>query len=219
MKELIKKLEKELSCSAHDIDHTMRVYNLCLELAKNEKVNMDVLQASALLHDIARIKEDNDVSGKTDHAVEGAKMALNLLGPWGLSEAKIKAIQHCIKTHRFRTSNKPKSIEAKILFDADKLDALGAIGIARSYVWVGKINAKLYTDVDLKKYIKENLSGSPTGRIKDKRKHSPQIEYETKHKFLAGKLYTKQGKKIAKERTKFYKDFLERLQKEINGKL
>lgn len=197
----------------------MRVHNLCLELAKNEKVDIEVLRAAALLHDIARTKEDKDPSGKTDHAVEGSNMAPAILGPLGLSEAKIKAIQHCIETHRFRTENKPKSIEAKILFDADKLDALGAIGIARSYVWVGKNNAKIYTDVDLKKYIKENLSGSPTGRIKDKRKHSPQIEFETKHKFLAEKLYTKQGKKIAKERTKFYADFLKRLEKEINGKI
>lgn len=219
LKKLIELVGKELSCSAHDMGHTMRVYNLCLVLAKNEKINKEILLTAAILHDIGRTKEDKDYSGNTDHAIIGAEMAETILKSLNFSSDKIEKIKHCILTHRFRTKIAPQTLEAKILYDADKLDALGAIGIARSYVWVGENNAKIYTNVNLDEYIHENLNGSADGRIKDRRKHSPQIEYETKHKFLFKKLYTKQGGGIAKERLKFYKEFLNRLKKEINGKL
>ncbi len=114
---------------------------------------------------------------------------------------------------------KPKTKEAKILSDADKLDALGAIGVARSYVWVGRNNAKIYTDISIRDYIKDNLmDGKRMGRIKDKAKHSPIIEYSTKLKYLPDKLYTKKAKKMAKERLNYMKSFFDRLKKEIEGK-
>jgi uncharacterized protein len=220
--EKIKKIvEKELFCSAHDMEHIMRVYNLCLNLAKNEDVSLDVLQAAALLHDIARVKEDNDSSGNTDHAILSAKMAGPILKKLRFSPGKIKHIQECIISHRFKTENRPKTKEAEILFDADKIDAIGATGIARGFVWVGRNNAKIYTDInDIDKYIKNNLVGGKiNGRIQDKTKHSPQIEFEIKLKFIADKLYTKKAKKIAKERIKFLKDFLDRLEREVKGEL
>ncbi|MBU4204932.1 HD domain-containing protein [Patescibacteria group bacterium] len=212
-------VEKELSCSAHSMDHVMRVYNLSLHFAKNEDVDSDVLKASALLHDIARVKEDNDSTGNTDHAILSSKMAEPILRELGFSEEKIKHIQDCIISHRYRTGNKPKTKEAQILFDADKLDVVGAIGIARSFVWVGRNNAKIYADVNIDEYIKDNLGGKINGRIQDKTKHSPQIEFETKLKFLTDKLYTDKAKTIGKERSGFYKSFLDRLEKEINGEL
>jgi uncharacterized protein len=164
-------VEKELSCSAHSMDHVMRVYNLALYLAKNTDVDLEVLQASALLHDIARVKEDNDHTGKTDHAILGAKLSVPILKDLDFSNDQIKHIQNCIISHRYRTGNEPKTIEAKILFDADKLDTFGAIGIARSFVWVGRNNAKIYTDTDINGYIDENLGGKINGRIQDKTKH------------------------------------------------
>lgn len=212
-------VEKELSCSAHNIDHVMRVYNLCLHLAENEDVDLDVLQAAALLHDIARVKEDNDPSGNTDHAILSSKMAEPILRKLDFPQEKIKHIKHCIISHRYRTGSKPKTKESQILFDADKLDVLGAIGIARSFVWVGGNNAKIYSDVDIKEYIDDNLGGKINGRIQDKTKHSPQIEFETKLKFLINKLHTKKAKEVARERTEFYKNFLNRLEKEIKGEL
>lgn len=212
-------VEKELSCSAHNMDHVMRVYNLALNLAENEDVDLDVLKASVLLHDIARVKEDNDPSGKTDHAVLGSEMAAPILKELGFSDDKIKHVQDCIVSHRYRTGNEPKTKEAQILFDADKLDILGAIGIARSFVWVGRNGAKIYTDVNIEEYIKENLGGKINGRIQDKTKHSPQIEFETKLKFLVNKLHTEKAKEIYKERIKFYKSFLDRLKREVGGEL
>lgn len=216
IKEIVK---KELSCSAHQIDHIERVYNLCLSLSEGENVDFEVLETAALLHDIARVKEDSDSSGKTDHAVLGSNMAKIILKKLDFPKEKILHIQECIISHRYRNSNEPKTIEAKILFDADKLDTVGAIGIARSFVWVGRNGAKIYAKTDMKKYIKENLGGDISGKIQDKTKHSPQIEFETKTKFLEDKLYTKKAKEICKERIDFYKKFMDRLEREIKGEI
>ncbi len=210
-------VERELLCSAHDMDHILRVYNLALHLAEGEDVDLDVLRAAALLHDIARVKEDNDQSGKTDHAILSAQMCLPILKKVNFSANKIKQVQECIVSHRYRTGNEPKTIEAKILFDADKLDTVGAIGVARSYIWVGRNNAKIYANVNLDEYIKDNLGGKINGRIQDKTKHSPQIEYQTKVKFLMEKLNTAKAKEICLERLEFFEKFLERLEKEVKG--
>ena len=218
--ERVKKIvKKKMICPGHNIDHVMRVYSLAITLAENEKIDKEILQLATLLHDIGSDLELADESGKTDHAVESARIAKNILQKIGVSNKKIKHIQNCILSHRYKNKHKPETLEAKLLFDADKLDAIGAIGIARSYVWIGKNNAFIYKKVgDLEKYAKQNLSGKVGGRIQDKSKHSPQIEFETKLKFLPENMHTKKGKEIAIERLKFYKDFLDRLENEIIGK-
>ncbi len=210
-------VEKELACSAHDMDHVERVLRLCIQLAEGQDVDMDILQAAALLHDIARVREDSDSSGRTDHAVLGAEMAGPVLREAGFPEEKIVRVQDCIRTHRYRAGDEPGSLEAKILFDADKLDALGAIGMARAFVWVGRNGARIYADVDVDEYAESNLSGDMKGRIRDKTMHSPQIEYETKTKFLPGRLFTERAKEIAVDRLNFCKRFLDRLEKEVAG--
>jgi len=219
--EKIKKIvKKELDfCSAHKFDHVMRVYNLALHLAKNEDVDLDVIKTATLLHDIGSKREADDPTGKTDHAIGGAKMAKPILNNLGYSKDKIKHIQDCIISHRYRTENKPQTKEAKIVFDADKLEAIGAIGIARVFIWVGKNNAHMYKNVNIDKYAKENLGGKINGRIQDKTKHSPQINWETKDKHILNYLYTKKAKQIAKNRMIFSKIFFKRLENEINGKI
>lgn len=211
--------EKELSCSAHSMDHVMRVYNLSMHLAEGEAIDMDVLKAAALLHDIARGREDGDQTGNTDHALLGSEMSAPILKKSGFSEEKIRHVQDCIIAHRYRTENKPKTLEAQILFDADKLDSLGAIGVARSFVWIGKHNAKIYDTANIEEYAMNNLGGERNGRIRDKAKHTPQVEYETKLKFLAEKMHTAKSRKICKERLAFYRNFLGRLEKEIKGEI
>lgn len=206
-------------CPAHNFDHVARVYNLAIKLAENEKVDLEVIRAAALLHDLGGAREMNDPSGKTDHAVESAKMSEPILKKLGYSEGKIKHILDCIISHRYRTENKPKTLEAQILFDADKLETVGAIGIARAMVWMGRNNASIFKKVNIKEYAKENLGGKINGRIKDKTKHSPQIQWETKDKFILDYLYTNKAKKMAKERMNFSIDFFNRLEKEINGEL
>lgn len=217
IKELVK---KELQfCSAHNFDHVTRVYNLALLLAKDEDVDLDVIKAAALLHDIWGKKEVDDPTWKTDHAIESAKMAEPILEELNYTKDQIKHIQNCIISHRYRTDNKPETLEAKIVFDADKLETVGAIWIARAFVWVWRNNAHIFRKVNIDEYAKENLWGKINWRIQDKTKHSPQINWETKDKYILDYLHTDKAKEIAKERIKFYKDFFERLENEIDWKM
>ena len=209
-------VEKELSCSAHNLDHVMRVYKLSLLLAKDEdNVDLDVLIPATLLHDIARVKESKDKTGKTDHAILGSDMAEKILRELEYEEDKIKKIKHCISSHRFRSGNEPKTIEAKILFDADKLDAIGAIGIARCFMLAGQFGQSLSTNQNLKKDISQNTSDN--GRIKDVSEHSAFMEYEFKFKKIPDKLHTKKAKEIGFSRLKIMDEFFNRLSMEIEG--
>ena len=215
-----KVVEKELSSSAHDLDHTFRVLQNAKLIAREMKnVDMEVLELSALLHDIARMKEDEDKTGSIDHALLGAEMAANILESFNCPEQKIEIIVDSIRSHRFRAGRKPKYIEGRILFDADKLDAIGAIGIARAYMIAGQMGEKLYIPIeDLNEYGKENLvDGKSTGRIKDISKHSVNIEYETKFKKIPDRLFTEEAKRIAEERISFMEVYFDRLEKEIKG--
>jgi uncharacterized protein len=221
MERIQKEVEKELSCSAHDMEHIKRVFNLCLKISKDMDLDMDVLKAAALLHDIARVQEDKDNSGRTDHAMLSAEMAEPILRDAGFPEEKIPHVQACIRSHRFKTNLRPESIEAKVLFDADKLDIVGAIGLARGFMWTGINKGNIYRKVqDINEYAKENLTGGKVGgRVIDITKHSPQIEFETKWKKMDERLNTPEAKKIFEERIIFVEKFLDRLEKEINGEL
>jgi uncharacterized protein len=220
----IKKIaERSLKgCDAgHDINHTLRVYDLCLKLAHGIKgIDLEVLHLAALLHDIGGPVELKDKTGKICHARESAKMARRILKNLKYSKEKIDKVAHCILAHRHRTGVKPETKEAEILFDADKLDALGALGIARAYIWIGKNNAKIYSSTPLKDYLKENIVGAKlNGRIKDKSKHNPFFEFELKLKRLPQRLHTKEAKTMAKERLFYMASFFERIKKEIAGSL
>jgi len=210
-------VEKQLSESTHDINHTMRVYKMCMLIAESESdVNLDVLKAAAILHDIARVLEDTCRTGDIDHAVVGARMSRKLLLDLGYSTYRTYLIIHCIETHRFRTSNEPLTIEAKILFDADKLDILGAVGIARSFFYAGQHGEMMYSDTDINEYPKLNLVGGvPAGRIIDISLHAPNIEFQNKCLNIPDRLYTKKGKLIAEERLKYTSEFFDRLKEEL----
>lgn len=212
-------VQKELSCSAHDMDHVMRVYNMALNIAKHEKkVDIDILKVATLLHDIARVKEDDDKTGNTCHAEESAKMCVSILSNMGYSSEKIEKVKHCISSHRYKTNNEPETIEAKILFDADKLDSLGAIVILRAGMWMGRHGCNIFPKMELDKYAKFNLVGGKlTGRIKNNSLHNIFYEHEIKGKKLVEKMHTKEAKRIAKERFKYMDMFLNRVEKEAMG--
>ena len=127
--------------SAHDASHIYRVLNHALNLAQNYDVNMDILVAACLLHDIGRPAQFADP--RVCHAQVGSEMAYQFLKELGWPEEDCETVKHCILTHRFTDSAKPETIEAKILFDADKLDVIGALGIARTLQYEGKMNASL----------------------------------------------------------------------------
>lgn len=209
-------VEKELSCSAHKLDHVMRVHNMCIFLSKyEENVDLDVLVPAALLHDIARVIESKNMTGEIDHAILGSKMAEDILKNLNYEDEKIEKIKHCIITHRYRSGNEPKTIEAKILFDADKLDVIGAIGLARTFMIAGQFGQSLSKNNMINDYLATNTCEN--GRLKDVSRHSPFIEYEVKFKKIPEKLYTKKAKEIGKNRLKFMNDFFKRLELETEG--
>jgi uncharacterized protein len=216
---LLEIVEKELSGdSSHTVDHIQRVWRTALQIAAEEKdVNLDVLKPAILLHDIARIKEDTDKSGKIDHALLGAEIAEEILKQMQYSEETIRKVKHCIETHRFRSEREPVSIEAKILYDADKVDAMGAIGVARFYMIAGRYGEQLYSFVPVEQYTAENIvGGKANGRIKVISKHSPNLEFE-KMRDIPGKLHTAKAREIAGERVKYMAEFFGRLRSEIVG--
>lgn len=215
-KKIMEIVQDKLTCSAHNLDHVFRVYNLCLLIAKHEEeVDLEILIPSALLHDIARVEESKDKTGKLDHAILGSEIAEDILRELQYEEEKIQRIKHCIIAHRFRTGNEPTTIEAKILFDSDKLDAIGAIGIARTFMLSGQFGQRLTVKEPLNEYMESNTVEN--GRLKDVSKHTPFIEYEVKLKKIPDKLYTKKAKEIGKERLKFMEEYFNRLQLEIEG--
>lgn len=209
-------VKNQMTYAAHDFDHVMRVYNTCLSLAESEKnVDFDVLIPAILLHDIARSKEDEDRTGKIDHAVLGAEMAAPILKALNYEQTQIDKIKRCIMTHRYRSGYLPETIEAKLLFDADKLDVIGAVGIARSFMLAGKHGERLFLDVNIDEYLNENTCAN--GRVKDLSKHSSNIEFELKLKKIPEKLYLEKSKEIAKERIEYMTLFFKTLKAEING--
>ncbi len=205
IQKLKNKSEKFHSLSHHDKYHTERVYNTAVQIAKREKADLDVVRAAALLHDIARALEDE---GKiTDHASEGAKMARKILEEVDFPKEKIPKVIHCIETHRFRKNMKAKSLEAKILQDADRLDIIGAIGIARVFTRGGWGNKPIH---DPKIPPKERYDGKSLTSVN-----------HIHEKILKVKdtINTDTAKGIAEERHKFTEQFLQRLLEEWKAEI
>ena len=208
-RKIIKKAKKifEKSRNSHDIDHTMRVYKMCMHIAKTEKCDIEILSLAAMLHDIGRIEQDES-KGKICHAEIGAKKARKIMEKYEVDGETVDKVVHCIATHRYRGNKKPESTEAKILYDADKLDSIGAIGISRAFVFAGEIGAKVHNkNIDVEKtksYTEEDTAYR---------------EFLVKLRFIKGKMLTKEGRKIAEERHVFMETFFDRLNKETDAEV
>lgn len=191
--------------SAHDMQHVRRVLYNAIEIARGEEnVNMDVLLTAALLHDVGRADEKNDLAA--DHAVTGGDRAYRVLTKdAGYDHAFAEHVRQCIRTHRFRRNDPPATIEAKILFDADKLDVCGAIGIARTLMYSGAHDRPIYTT-------------EPDGTIRDgkgDREDSFFREYRFKLEGMYDRFLTRRGAELAKERQQAAADFYEALLHEV----
>ncbi|MBN2124674.1 MAG: HD domain-containing protein, partial [Deltaproteobacteria bacterium] len=103
--------------SSHDWDHTLRVHKLCMQIGKAEGADTDILQMAAYLHDIGRPFQDRS-RGRVCHAERGAEIARTLLAPYPFPEEKKDNVLHCIRSHRFRGNHHPRTLEARVLFDA-----------------------------------------------------------------------------------------------------
>ena len=192
---------------SHDWNHTERVYNLCMHIGKKENADLGVLKLAAILHDIGGEYQDK-TDGKVCHAEKGALLARELLKEYKVGKERIEKIVHCIECHRFRGDKIPQSKEAKVLYDADKLDSIGAVGIGRAFLFAGEVGAHLHNiGVDIEKtepYTKEDTAYR---------------EFVVKLRKVKDKMLTGEGKRIAEERHRFMDEFFDRLHKEIEGNL
>lgn len=198
-----------LSCmddSAHDREHVYRVLYNALEIARTERgIDYDVLIASCLLHDIGR-KEQFD-NPALCHAMVGSEKAYNFLIEHGFEAGFAGRVKCCIQTHRYRNNNLPQSPEAKILFDADKLDVTGAIGIARTLIYKGIVSEPLYSVL-------------PDGMVsngEDDAAPSFFQEYKYKLENIYSNFYTAKAAEMAKERQRIAVDFYNCLYEEADS--
>jgi len=164
-----------------------------------------VVKLAALLHDIARPDEDQR-QGLVCHARQGAKQAQALLEELGAPAPLIAEVVHCIRAHRFRGRHHPESPEARILFDADKLDAIGAVGIGRAFLFAGEVGARLHNKgIDLehtRAYSREDTAYR---------------EYWVKLRFIKDRMLTAEGRRMARQRHVFMQAFFDQLDKEVEG--
>ena len=190
---------------SHDWDHTERVLGLCLRIGRKEKADLEILRLAAVLHDIGREEEDRS-NGRVCHGARGAALAAQILKKHGLDRNTIGRVVHCIEAHRFRGGHKPESLEAKILFDADKLDSIGAVGVGRAFLFAGEVGARLHDPaVDVRRtkpYTREDTAYR---------------EFLVKLSRIKDRMHTREGKRIARERHRFMAGFFDRLNKETRG--
>lgn len=196
----------QMKDSAHDRHHVYRVLNSALDIANYETVDdMDVLIAACLLHDIGR--EEQFTNLELCHAKIGGETAYEFLLSLGWKEQQALHVKDCISTHRYRIHNPPQSIEAKILFDADKLDVSGAIGIARTLTYAGQISEPIYI-IDEAGDIITNGGGAEISSFFQ--------EYNYKLKNIYNSFFTAHARKIAMERKNAAQNFYNSLYSEIN---
>ncbi len=195
----------------HDWSHVERVRATALHIARAEKARTDIVEAAALLHDIGR-KEEMESQGAICHAEKGEMLSREILHRVGLDAETIEVVVHCVRAHRSRNQYVPRTIEAKAIFDADKLDSIGAIGVARDFLFAGNAGSNnLYTGNE-KRLAKTKKDYSYT------EEDSAILEYEIKLKYIKDKMMTKAGKSLARERHLYMKQFFERFWQEVRGK-
>ena len=191
---------------SHDWDHTLRVHRLCLRIGAAEGADMLVVETAAYLHDIGRAHQDR-YHGRCCHAERGAAMARDILADAPLDGRRRENIIHCIAAHRFRSGELPRTREAGVLFDADKLDAIGAVGVARAFLFAGEVGARLHSpEVD--------VALAPAYSIDD----TGYREYVVKLSKIRDRMITAAGRRLADERHRFMVGFFDRFLEEVDGK-
>jgi uncharacterized protein len=191
---------------SHDWDHTERVLGLCLRIGRKEKADLEVLRLAAVLHDIGREEEDRS-GGRLCHGARGAALAAKILARHGVDGETIARVTHCIEAHRFRGRRLPLTLEARVLFDADKLDSIGAVGIGRAFLFAGEVGARLHDPaVDIartKPYTRDDTAYR---------------EFLVKLRRIKDRMFTLEGRRIARARHTFMVGFFCRLNRESRGR-
>jgi uncharacterized protein len=192
----------------HGFDHVLRVYHLAERLAQSEGADLEIVRAAALLHDSSLpVPEPQE---RKNHQHASALFARQVLEAEGWAEARLEAVLHCIRAHRFREEREaPQTLEAKVIFDADKLDAIGAIGAVRAVAYAAVHGAPAYAEPSLR--FRQTGQGEP-GEL-----HSSYHEYVFKLSRLKDRLFTPAARLIAEDRHRFLEEFYLRLVDECHG--
>jgi uncharacterized protein len=193
----------------HGFDHVLRVYFMAERLAQAEGADVEIVRAAALLHDAGEglAAQADDPALRQSHQHAAAEFAVQTLRLEGWSEERISAVQHCIRAHRFRDdSEPPRTLEARVLFDADKLDAIGAIGVARAVAYAARLGQPAYAPPS-ERFLR-------SGQTEAGEPHSAYHEYCFKLVKLKERLFTTAARQIAEGRHQQMAAFFERLAEE-----
>ena len=196
------------SDAVHAFDHVERVYRMAERLAQAEGADLEIVRAAALLHDTGETTPGADE--RANHHFAASDFAAEVLQAEGWPEERIAAVQHCIRAHRFRDHREPPgTLEARVLFDADKLDVLGAIGVARAVAYATLAGEPVFASPSAR-FLQsgEEESGEP---------HSAYHEYLFKLRKLKDRLYTPTAQAIAAGRHRLMEEFFEQLAAEMRG--
>jgi len=188
----------------HGPDHTVRVHRMALWMGARVGADLEVLSAAALLHDVGRRDETNS-RGTICHARRGGELARDILAGFGFQAEAVERVVHCILTHRYRDGQIPTSLEARILFDADKLDSVGAIGIGRAFLFAGQVGARLHNESC-------SIEGTEPYSVED----TAYREFKLKMSRIKDRMLTPLGRQLARDRHEFMEMFFARLESEIN---
>jgi uncharacterized protein len=188
--------------SAHDFDHIMRVFKNAQKICKKENVPEKLVLSAVLLHDIVSYPKSDKRSKLS--SIKSAEESKKILKKFNFTKEEIQIISDAIRDHSFSRNKIPSTLEGKILQDADRLDAIGAIGIARVFAVGGYEKRPFYN-------VKDPFC---KGRTPNDKIWTLDHFYRKLLK-LESLMNTKSGKIEAKKRTKILKDFLNELKKEI----
>ncbi len=195
----------------HGLGHIARVYRLAEHLARLEGADADIVCAAALLHDAADA-DPARAAARAAHQHASAAFARRILTERGWPEARIRAVEHCIRAHRYRDRREePQTIEARVVFDADKLDAIGAVGAARAIAHAVQNGQPLYA--------RPSAGFLRTGQREAGEPHSAYHEYAFKLRRIRERLYTPAARRIAAERHMLMERYFAQLARELGGGL
>lgn len=191
--------------AAHDFDHVLRVAHLAVQIARAEGADEEVVLLAAFLHDIPSTLH---TAVRASHHLAAAEFARNYLTMQDMAPAAVENVVHCIEAHRFRDQAiQPQTLEAQCLYDADKLDSIGAIGVARTFAYAGNAGARLWTvpvaDVP-------PVAAQPSGAD-----YTPVHEYVYKLGRLLTTLHTPTAQRLGAQRHQFMATFYEQLDAEM----
>lgn len=193
----------------HGFDHVLRVLRTAERIGKQLGANLEILRAAALLHDAAGANP-GEAGDRGEHEQVSAAFARKILTEKGWHQEAIEAVVHCVKAHRFRKQQPPQTLEAKILFDADKLDVLGAFGIARTIGYALQAGQPIYAKPS-RKFLE-------TGKREADEPHSAYHEYLYKLQHVKDRLYTDLARELAQSRHELLCTFFDQMAKDAGEK-